>query len=75
MGSGSLEELTALLPVLRELNRATQRLAAAVPGPAHPFDAGTADGAARPTVDEALAEVNAAIDAYCAVAIEHSGIV
>lgn len=60
------EHLTALVPVLRSLNEATQKLAAALPGPAHPIS-GT------PTVDEALTDVNAAIDAYCSVSLEHSG--
>lgn len=63
----TLAHLTALLPVLRELNRATQRLAMALPGQAHPVGE-------APTVDQALSEVNAAIDDYCAVTLEYSGI-
>lgn len=66
-GRAMLAQLTDLLPVLNSLNEATRRLAAALPGPAHPVYG-------APSVDEALAEVNAAIDDYCAVSLEHSGL-
>lgn len=66
-GRAMFAQLTDLLPVMRSLNEATRRLAAALPGPAHPVSG-------APTVDEALAEVNAAIDDYCAVSLNHSGL-
>ena len=60
-----LSELRAhledLLPVLRALNTAASQLVEALP------QSGLA-------VHDALAEVNAAIDAYCTVTLEHSGL-
>lgn len=67
MASDTLQHLTDLLPVLRDLNAAAQRLAAALPGPAHPVDG-------APSVAQALADIEAAIDDYCAVSVQHSGI-
>lgn len=68
MDDEMVRHLTDLLPVLRDLNRAARRLATSLPGPDHSLEG-------APTVEEALAEVNAAIDAYCSVSLEHSGLV
>lgn len=74
MNEETIRHLADLLPVLRELNRATQRLAASLPGPAHPVAGSGSTGDEVPSVDIALAEVNAAIDAYCEVSVAHSGL-
>lgn len=67
MNTALQAHLADLVPVLRQLNAAARQLAASLPGPAHPVSP-------TPSVDEALADINAAIDAYCAVSIEHSDI-
>lgn len=54
-------QLKALLPVMRALNTAAMHLAEALPQ-------------SRTAVSEALVEVNAAIDDYCSVTLEHSGL-
>lgn len=54
-------QLEALLPVMRALNAAANRLVEALP------QSGEA-------VSDALVDVNAAIDDYCSVSLEHSGL-